>query len=112
VSKRRQVFVTDGAERDLEEIHEYLCAADSPEVADRIQDRLLGLIGTLGQLSERGSIPRELLALGMRDYHQLVLAPWRVIYQVAAAGVFVLLVADGRRDMKTLLARRLLNPWT
>lgn len=56
---------------------------------------------------ERGSRPKELLALGIREYRQVFFKPYRAIYRVIGRRVYVYLVADGRRDMQTLLARRL-----
>ena len=35
--------------------------------------------------------------------------PYRVIYRIMGKRVFVYLIADGRRDMPTLLERRLLG---
>jgi toxin ParE1/3/4 len=35
--------------------------------------------------------------------------PYRVIYRVMNAKVFVYLIVDGRRDMQTLLTQRLLR---
>ena len=61
------------------------------------------------ELSERGSHPPELSALGIRDYREVFFKPYRVIYRVQAPSVWVYVVADGRRDMQRLLARRLLG---
>jgi len=54
-------------------------------------------------------VPRELEALGILDYRQLALPPYRLIYRVAAKKVFIFVIADGRRDMQALLERRLLG---
>lgn len=54
------------------------------------------------------AIPRELSALGIREYRQLFFKPYRVIYRVLDGRVIIYLIADGRRDMESLLARRLL----
>ena len=35
--------------------------------------------------------------------------PYRIIYRVMGDGVYVLVIADGRRDMRALLQRRLLR---
>jgi toxin ParE1/3/4 len=35
--------------------------------------------------------------------------PYRIIYRVRKKTIYVYLVADGRRDMQSLLARRLLG---
>jgi toxin ParE1/3/4 len=58
---------------------------------------------------ERGSIPNELRSLGMADYRQAFFKPHRLIYRVHAARVVIYLIADGRRDMQSLLARRMLG---
>jgi toxin ParE1/3/4 len=54
-------------------------------------------------------VPQELQALGISDFRQLLLAPYRLIYRVAGDTVYVFVIADGRRDMQALLERRLLQ---
>jgi predicted amidohydrolase len=49
------------------------------------------------------------LSLGIRDYRQTFLKPYRVIYRIVGQRVYVYLIVDGRRDMEALLARRLLE---
>jgi toxin ParE1/3/4 len=63
----------------------------------------------LSQFPERGPYPEELLALGIRDFQEIFFKPYRIIYRVVAKNVYVFLIADGRRDMQTLLQRRLLD---
>jgi toxin ParE1/3/4 len=60
-------------------------------------------------LPQRGSHPLELLALGNREYRQRFFKPYRVIYRVIRKQVAISVVADGRRNMQSLLARRLLG---
>ena len=50
-----------------------------------------------------------MLALGIREYRQVFFKPYRVSYQIEGKTVQVHLIADGRRDMQGLLARRLLT---
>jgi toxin ParE1/3/4 len=50
-----------------------------------------------------------LLALGIRDYRETFFKPYRIIYRVEGKRVYVYLIADGRRDMQSLLERRLLE---
>lgn len=54
-------------------------------------------------------VPQELDVLGIREFHQILMPPYRLIYRVVGATVFILAIADGRRDMQTLLKHRLLN---
>jgi toxin ParE1/3/4 len=63
----------------------------------------------LSESPERGSYPKELLTLGIREYRQIFFKPYRVIYRIMGDRAYVLLIADGRRDMETLLQRRLLE---
>ena len=79
------------------------------DFAQRLLDRLEHVIEGLAHMPERGSYPRELSALGIRAYRQTFFKPYRVIYRVTGRQVVIHLIADGRRDMRTLLARRLLG---
>ncbi len=106
---RREVVLTEDAERDLEDLSSYLAEYDSPRNADYVLDRLLEVTGSLATSPERGSLPKELRSLGIREYRQAFFKPYRVIYRVIDKQVIVYLIADGRRDMQNLLARRLLG---
>ena len=64
----------------------------------------------LSSFPDRGSHPRELLELGILEYRQVHLKPYRIVYRVRGSKVYVYLIADGRRDMQTLLAERLVRP--
>jgi toxin ParE1/3/4 len=58
---------------------------------------------------DRGSFPKELSALGIREYRQVFYKPYRIIYSVSRKRVYIYPIADGRCDFQTLLARRLLG---
>ncbi len=103
------VHLTDGAERDLEEIHRYVAKAVSRAKANRLLDRLLEVTEGLETFPERGRFPEELQGLGIREYREVLFGPYRVIYRVMGERVLIYVVADGRRDMQSLLERRLLG---
>jgi toxin ParE1/3/4 len=104
-----EVFLTRGAERDLTELHRYVASSDSPDRADGLLDQVLQAAQRLASFPERGHVPGELEALGIREYRQLVVGPYRLIYRVREDRVYVYVIADGRRDMQSLLERRLLG---
>ena len=106
---RFAVELSQGAEDDLETIHDYLALHRSRGDADDLLAAFLDRIETLEQLPERGAVPKELDALGIRDFRQALLGPYRLIYRVIDARVVILLIADGRRDIQALLERRLLG---
>jgi toxin ParE1/3/4 len=103
-----QVFLTRDAAGDLEEIDEYLAASDSDSKADYVLDKIEAALQRLSESPERGNRPRELLALGVGDYRQVFFKPYRIIYTIRRKNVYVMLIADGRRDMESLLQSRLL----
>ncbi len=102
-----EVLLTEDALRDLGDIYTYIAENDSQAHAERVLDRIEEVVESLADHSQRGSCPKELLVLGMRDYRQVFFKPYRVIYRVIGQRVYVYVVTDGRRDMQTLLARRL-----
>ena len=107
--KRYEVLLTEGAEQDLESIYDYIAEFDSTTSADYVLDQLMDVAESLATFPERGSYPKELIALGIRDYRQVFFKPYRVVYRVLNQKVYIFLIADGRRDMQSLLARRLLG---
>jgi toxin ParE1/3/4 len=106
---RYAVLLTQDAERDLEDLYDYIARFDSPKNAEHVLDRLLEVTDALAADPERGSQPKELGSLGIQEYRQVFFKPYRVIYRVLGEQVVVYIIADGRRDMQTLLSRRLLG---
>lgn len=104
-----KVLLTQGAERDLEAIYDYIAENDTQANADYVLDKLTEVAESLATYPERGSYPKELLALGIREYRQAHFKPYRLIYRVSGKQVIVYIIADGRRDMQTLLTRRMLG---
>lgn len=104
-----QVYLTEDASRDLEELYDYIESHDVPGNADYVLDQLEKAFSSLSENPERGACPKELLAVGLREYREIFFKPYRIIYRVMAENVYVMVIADGRRDMQTLLLRRLLQ---
>jgi toxin ParE1/3/4 len=104
-----EVLLTEGAEQDLEAIHDYISEFDSVANANEVLDAVMHVVESLSRFPERGTHPRELVGLGIKEYGQTSFKPYRVIYRVMGSQVIIYLIADGRRDMQTVLARRLLG---
>jgi toxin ParE1/3/4 len=103
------VFLTDDAVRDLDELYDYIALHDAPQKANYVLDQIERVFSRLSKFPERGAHPKELLALGIREYREIYFKPYRIIYRVIDKNLYVLLVVNGRRDMQTLLQRRLLG---
>lgn len=102
------VLLTADAARDLEDLYQYIAAHDAPGKAAHVLSHIENVFDSLSEFPERGVYPKELLEIGIRNYREIFFKPYRVIYRVTGDIVHVLLIADGRRDMQTLLQRRLL----
>jgi toxin ParE1/3/4 len=104
-----EVFLTADAAGDLEQLYQYIVRHDAPGKAEHVLTSIENICSSLSELPERGVYPKELLALGIHDYREVFFKPYRLIYRVMGNTVYVLLIVDGRRDMQTLLQRRLLE---
>ena len=103
------VFMTSDATSDLEEIYQYIAVHDASGKADHVLTNIEKIFSSLSESPERGVDPKELTALGIRDYREIFFKPYRLIYRIIGYNVYILLIVDGRREMQSLLQRRLLN---
>ena len=83
------------AARDLEEIFDYVSRQNAPSRAEHVLDRIEEAFQALSAFPQRGSYPRELLDLGVREYREVFFKPYRIIYRVLEDGVYVMVI--GRR---------------
>lgn len=104
-----KVLLTASAARDLEELDAYITEYDSPAAAENVLGKIEEAVARLSEFPERGTYPRELSSLGVRDYREIFFKPYRIVYRVSERTVYIYLIADGRRNMEVLLNRRLLD---
>ena len=107
--KRYRVRMTEEAERDLIDIYSYVAIHDSVEKAAHVLDQLEPRCSSLAESPLRGHIPPELDRIGVTSYREVHFKPYRIIYEVIGQDVFVHCVLDGRRDMQSVLERRLVR---
>ena len=104
-----EVFLTNSAACDPDEIIGYISEHDSPEKAGYVLSKIEKVFDSLSTAPERGSYPNELRNLGIRDYREVFFKPYRIVYRIEGKRVYVLVIIDGRRDMQALLQRKLLE---
>lgn len=103
------VLLTRDAAGDLERLYDYVAAHDGTERARYVLERIAAAFDSLSENPHRGAWPKELLELGIREYREVHFKPYRVIYRVIDETVYVMVIADNRRDMQALLHRRLVQ---
>lgn len=106
--RRRKVLWARSARRDIELIVSYL-ADRSPQAALATLDRLEIKARSLASLAERGRVVPELARLHVREYRELIIPPYRLLYRRRGSDVLVLAVFDGRRNLEDVLLDRLIR---
>jgi toxin ParE1/3/4 len=101
------VRFTVQARNDLRGIHACISENESQQNADYVAQSIVRAVLTLREFPQRGAHPPELLARGNRSYRQIFFKPYRILYRIRVHTVYVAVIADGRRNMTSLLARRL-----
>jgi len=100
------------ARGDLRRIIAYVLET-SPEAAGRLLEKIEEKTTALKSMPWRGRMVPELARLQIREYRELQVPPYRVIYRVAEQRVLVLGVFDSRRNLEDLLLDRILSgSWT
>ena len=107
--KKHRVIITFEAEKDILDIYDYIAKKDTLQNAEYVLDNLESLILSLEESPERGHYPPELSIQGIKEFKEVIFKPYRAIYEIIGSKVIVHLCVDGRRDMKTLLERRLIR---
>jgi toxin ParE1/3/4 len=107
--RRYKVELAEDAERDIEDIYRYIAAQESTARADAVLRELEAAYERLAGLPDRGNVPKEMTGVGLSEFREVHIGPYRMIYRVAGRNVIVDCVFDGRRDVQSLLQRRLLR---
>lgn len=102
------VQITKAAEDDVAAIINYLLAQGADDVAAELWEGFEEAFRTLRTFPLRGHTPPELAEYPDKHIRELHVSVYRLIYRVIREEVFILFVADGRRNIaKALLDRAL-----
>lgn len=104
-----KVELSKSALNDLYEINDYYLVEVSDAVAAEIIEKLEMSVNGLYEFPDRGHTPRELIDLGMMEFKEIVSDQYRIVYEVFQKVVIVHAILDSRRDIQTLLHKRLLR---
>lgn len=103
------VLLTHDAACDLQALYDHVALHDAPQKADYVLEQIEKALSRLSEFPVRGGYPKELAALGIREYREIFFKPYRILYRIMDKDVYVLLIVNDRRDMQALLQRRLLD---
>lgn len=106
---RFKVVILHSAERDLKELRQYLISRFSPQAWHSTFQHLKSTVAQLATSPYAGVVPDEIQQLNQRHYCQVLCGMNRVIYEVRENTVFIHIIADTRKDLPSLLMKRLLR---
>ena len=105
-----KVVFLQSARTDLQQPRRYLVSKFGGHPWREALARIQRDVAELESLPRKDSIPPELAELGTPNYRQIVSGMCRIIYEIDDQTVYIHLVVDTRRDLKDVLAKRLLRP--
>jgi plasmid stabilization system protein ParE len=107
-----KIRYTAGARGDLLQLRRYVIGRFDAATWSRSLTELRNRVVLLADQPRLGTVPPELVELGIGRYLELAVGRNRLIYELRDDTVFILIVVDHRRDFRAVLARRLLEPPT
>lgn len=104
----RAVFL-EGAEEDLKELRHYLIRSFGKAAWQESYQKVKDAVRAIQTFPQGGAIPDELIDLSLQQYRQVISGMNRIIYEIRGDVIYIHVVCDTRRDMRTLLSRRLIR---
>ena len=103
-----KVFLTKKAEQELNEIIDYMVTNGDVNSAYKTFKKIRDRVELLKISHEQGRAIPELEMFKVKDYREVIVKPWRIIYKIEKEIIKVLLVIDGRRNVEDILFDKLL----
>ena len=106
-SDRYEVRFDPEALRDLRRIADYMTEVRGPDDAEALVRAIIERADALQTFPLRGGTLKELLHMENSILRQVIYRHYRIVYAVFESVVTVLMVVDGRRDLRPLFRDRL-----
>jgi plasmid stabilization system protein ParE len=92
--------------QDLDEIVDSIAAQDGTGPAVKTYHKLKKRGGALATHPKKCRLIPELRAVGVIEFRELIVSPYRVFFRIVGNEVRIVGVLDGRRDLEETLVRR------
>jgi plasmid stabilization system protein ParE len=104
-----KIVILASAELDLKERRSYIVKNFSHDTWQKTYGKLKESIRNLASFPYLGSIPEELETLNLSQYRQILSGMNRIIYETRQDTVYIHIIVDSRRDLKSFLMHRLVR---
>ncbi len=105
-----KVYFLPGAEEDLKELRRYILRAFGEPAWLESYRKIKDSVRLLQEATKAGSVPEELIDLQFDHYRQHLCGKNRFLHEIREDALYVHIICDNRRDMRSLLGRRLVRP--
>ena len=104
-------WFTNNAKADIKELKGYVIQNWSKQVWKTALDQIKHAVSILEDQPHAGAVCQDLAALGISDYRQMLTGKNRIIYTVDVPNtrIMIHILCDQKRNLQTLLMRRLIN---
>ncbi len=96
MAESRPILWTGPALADLREIREWV-ERDSPDAARRFAAKIRERVDELARFPSSGRVVPE---IGIDRYREIIVRPYRVIYEIRDDDIVILRVRHSRRDLQ------------
>lgn len=103
-----QIVFLHSAEQDLKELKTYIIKNFGKEFWQTSYCKIKETLNTLATFPLSGKIPDELQNLNLTQFRQMMSGMNKIIYEIRQKTIYVHIVCDSRKNMQSLLAKRLL----
>lgn len=93
----------------MKELKSYMVKSFGKDTWQASYARIKDSVNTLKTFPLGGNVPEELERLNLTQYRQVVSGMNKIIYEVRQVVIYIHIVCDTRKDMQSLLTRRLLR---
>lgn len=104
-----KLLILDEAQEDTKDLRRYILRGFGAETWKQTSAQLAVTFGNIRRLPQSGYIPAELSDFGGLNFREALSGQNRVIYEVRGDTIYIHVVTDTRRDLRTLLQKRLLR---
>ncbi|MSP52740.1 MAG: type II toxin-antitoxin system RelE/ParE family toxin [Gammaproteobacteria bacterium] len=104
-----QIIFPKEAKLDLKELKNYIVTNFSIEIWRRTYSKVKNAVNNLMTNPEAGGTLSELNVISSSQYRQIISGMNRIIYDIRKNIIYIHIVADSRRDMTSLVTKRLLR---
>ncbi|MFL9966972.1 type II toxin-antitoxin system RelE/ParE family toxin [Paraburkholderia sediminicola] len=104
-----RLMILEEAQEDTKDLRRYILRSFGAETWKQTSKQLALTFGNIRQFPQSGYVPAELSDFGGLNFRETLSGQNRVIYEVRGDTIYIHVVTDTRRDLGTLLQKRLLR---